>query len=423
MKKAALMLTASLLILLALLPYVIGRILNDPARLEQLAPLLGQSELDLQLTRGWFSSSGVAVIDNPIVAGTRYDGIRFTTPVHIQHGPLLFTDAGPQLGFAWGVLEPRLNTSTGNPFIDALLAGSSTARVTLKSKLDGSIALRLQQARMDYRYQADSIAADDLHISLDVAANRAADLRVWAQEARLVSPAYTLEAQQASFILHSASLDASPLPGSLAIAMDLLQITATEQLTLRGIRIDYAAREEHSSGTLGSTLSLQQRIQVDDIASRLPLTALTLETQVTEIGLDSLQDYRELLSGDALLLRLLQNRLAQHSVAKARAWGGAHELTLDLHWPGMPSLRSVDELTTSTVLRTLDGRLDIKAEAAAIAQSFVGPMARNYAAQGMLPQNNGYYELSMMLQGGGLLVNGQPIALEPLFNLLSLMNR
>jgi len=269
----------------------------------------------------------------------------------------------------------------------------------------------------------------DLRVDVDIARNSQAALTASSANIDIHNPLSIISIEQADIELHTSSLERSPLPGSLAVDIAQLQINTEQRLTMRGISIDYVAREEPSTENGPPSLYLQQQLQVASIESGMPLTALNIETELTGIDMEIIAAYMDAASGiavapsannpsqQAVFVTMMQSAFEQTSSAEFEAWGGTHSAELDLRWPGEPTLRTLDDLYIGLYLQKLDAQLTISADTEALATSPFAAMVRNYSAQGILPQNNGLIEITASLQGGGLNINGQRIDLQPFLNL------
>ncbi|MCB1649104.1 MAG: DUF945 family protein [Pseudomonadales bacterium] len=429
MKRLVVILLSLLLLVVALMPLIVGSAINNEEQLEQLRQRLGQPGMVLELERGWFRTTGVVTVSDPFIGQRRHPGVRFTAPVSIQHGPLLWSDAGLMLGYAYGSAQPRLEGPVDDPLFHALLSSATPPQVSVHAQLNGDIDLHWSNDTLYYETPLQTLTAENFDLRLTATADLALNAQLQADKVRGSSAVFgKVEADSPALNIHSGNPEDALLPASLQLTLPRLHIDAAEQLTLHGIRIDYAAHEEADT----HKVSVRQQVQVEQIDSRAPLSALLMDSRTQGIDIEVFRRLRALLGNirnsdpdelQAVLLQLQQKPATQHTDATLTLWGGKHRLALDLNWPGMPGLSDPEQLTASQVLRVLDASMHLRANIDAVERSFVAIMARNYAAQGMLPTDNGDYVLDMTLQGGTLNVNGQSIDLAPFLNLLNQMNR
>ena len=89
---------------------------------------------------------------------------------------------------------------------------------------------------------------------------------------------------------------------------------------------------------------------------------------------------------------------------------------LDMRWPGMPTLTSLEEIDPATMLHMLVVTLEIGANAETVATSSLAAAAKAYTAQGLLIEENGKIVLKANLQDGNLDLNGNSFPLGSFLN-------
>ncbi|MGJ8690393.1 MAG: DUF945 family protein [Gammaproteobacteria bacterium] len=429
MKKLGILLCLVIATLLATTPMVLGLFIDDSSTQARLREMTGQPTLTLNMRSGWFSSIGNVQIEAPVIAGAQYPEARIDADLEVMHGPLLFTEDGLRIGLAWVTILPVLQGMPDTTFLQTLLGAETNSRIHLLANFDGSLHGQLHNDAFSYALVEQRFDFTDLRVDVDIARNSQAQLTASSANIDIHNPLSIISFEQADIELHTSSLERSPLPGSLAVDIAQLQINTEQRLTMRGISIDYVAREEPSAENGPPSLFLQQQLQVQEIESGTPLTALNIETKLEGIDMDIVAQYMGVISNiavasgpnnptqDDVLVRMMRSAFTQRSSAVFEAWGGEHSAEIDLQWPGEPSLRSIDDVYIGLLLQKLDAQLNVSADAAALGTSPFAAMVRNYTAQGVLPQNNGNIEITASLQGGSLNLNGQSINLQPFLNL------
>lgn len=455
MKKVVLLIGAVAVLLLAVSPLLMGLVISDSRTETTLRELTGQPGLVLRMESGWFSSAGQISVSAPMIAGVVYEDVTLTADVQLSHGPLLATDSGLRPGVAWAHLTPVISGLPLEHPLQLLFAEGAGTQVTVLSGLDGSQRLELLAGAQTFSVPAaqgsllepTAVTLADLQASLTLAANGAADLHISSSDVHVLNSLYDAVASQATVHAHSAELSATPLPGTLSIAAQRLQIddlptlpllgsvTATDgdSLTMHGISIDYAARQLADT----KTIILEQTLGVARFESALPLESLTLTTQLAGIDETLATEYltflretqgmmqamtapqlQEHIAGhsETLALHLLQAPMQQTSTLNLQAWGGAHEATLDMRWPGLPTLTSLDQIDPATMLHLLVVRLEIAANAETVATSSLAAAAKAYTTQGLLIEENGKVVLKANLQDGNLDLNGNSFPLGSFLN-------
>ena len=462
MKKVLVLIGAMAALLLTVSPLLMGLAISDSRTQSSLRALTGQPGLVLQMESGWFSSQGRVTVSAPEIAGVTYDNIVLVADVELSHGPLLATDTGLRPGIGWARLTPVLTGLPDNHPLHQLFADAARSRITVFTGLNGSMRLELQANAPTFvlptapgdLLEPTTLTLADLQASLALAANGMADLEINSAEMRVHNAVYDAVATQPSLHAHSTELSATPLPGTLRIAAQALHIdglpaltptlslstspspaaaVAKSSLTMQGISLDYAARQQPDT----STITLQQTLDVIRIESALSLESLTLNTQLSGIDEALATEYINFLRAtqgvmqamtapqlqahiaeysETLALHLLQSPLQQSSTLNLRAWGGDHEAAVDMQWPGLPSLTSLEQINTATMVQMLAVTLEIAADAQTVAGGPLATMSRNYTSQGMLTEENGKIVLKANLQDGSVHVNGTSFPLGPLLN-------
>ncbi|MES3008259.1 MAG: DUF945 family protein [Pseudomonadota bacterium] len=452
MKKIIVLIGAVTALLLAVSPLLMGLIISDSRTETTLRELTGQTGLKLQMESSWFTSQGRVTVTAPVIAGVTYDDITLVADVTVAHGPLLLTNTGLRPGIAWAHLTPIITGLPADHPLQQLFADGTTSTVTVLAGLTGALQLALHAASPTFTLPAaqynltepTTMTLQDLQASLALARNGAADLYVSSNEVQVRNSLYVATATQATLHAHSTELSATPLPGSLHIAAQQLQIddvpgavvstsAITGSLTMHGISIDYAARQQADT----QTITLEQTLDVARIEASLPLESLNMHTELTGIDEALATEYltflRETQStmqamtapqlqehiaehSETLALHLLQAPMQQTSTLKLQAWGGAHEATLDMRWPGMPSLTSLEQIDADTMLQMLVVTLEIAASAETVATSPLAAAAQAYTTQGLLIEDNGKIVLKASLQDGNLDLNGNSFPLGPFLN-------
>ena len=430
MKKLSVLIGIVAVILLATLPMLLGLLIDDSNTAARLREITGQPGLTLNTRSGWFSSIGTAQIESPIIAGVAYEQVRVDADLEIIHGPLLWTEQGFRFGMAWVDITPVLQGLEENDLLQTLFQSGSGTQISLMAGFDGALHGQLRSGPFRYAQSDQAFEFEDLRGSVDIARSGAATVGLNTSSVNISAPLYALTIDSLDMALHSASLDASPLPGSLAIKAESAQFNGSQRLTLGGISIDYVAREQARADNGPPSLLLEQRVQVAALDTELPISAFGMQTQLEGVDLDLIADYlrvqRNLQMGDPdtsaeqieeVYIEMLREPFTQHSLISVTAWGGEHQADLEIIWPGEPTLLTMEQLTLGRVVGLLQAELEIRANEEALLDSMFAASVRNYTAQGVLPQDNGDVVITATLQGGNMILNGQRIQLAPFLNI------
>lgn len=430
MKKFLTLIGIVAVILFATAPMLVGLLIDDSNTSARLRELTGQPGLSLNTRSGWFSSIGTVQMESPVIAGVRYEQVRVDADLEIVHGPLLWTDQGLRLGMAWVDITPVLQGLEENDLLQTLFQSGSGTQISMMAGFDGALHAQLRSGPLRYAQRELVFEFEDLRASLDIARSGAAEVGLTTTSVNVSEPLYAMTINALDVQLRSASLDASPLPGSLAINADSVQFNGAQRLTLGGISIDYVAREQAGVDNAPPSLLLEQRVQVAQLNSELPISAFGMQTQLEGVDLNLVADYlriqRNLQMGDPdasveqleeVYIEMLREPFTQHSLITATAWGGEHRADLEIIWPGEPTLLTMDQLTLGRVVGLLYAELELRANEEALLDSMFAASVRNYTAQGVLPQDNGDVVITAILQGGNMILNEQLIQLAPFLNI------
>lgn len=430
MKKFIVLIGIIAIILCTAVPALVGLLIDDATTAERLREVTGQPGLTLSTRSGWFSSIGTVQVEAPIIAGVGYEQIKVDADLQIIHGPLMWTEQGFRFGLAWVDISPVLQGLEESDLLQTLFQSDSGTQISLMAGFDGALHAQLRSGPLRYTQREQTFDFDDLRVNMDIDRNGAATVGLSTSSVNVRAPLYAVTINTLDVELLSASLDASPLPGSLSIDAAAAQFNGSQRLTLGGISIDYVAREQAAAGNAPPSLLLEQRVQVAELDSELPITAFGMQTQLEGVDLNLVADYlrvqRNLQMGDPdtsaeqleeVYLEMLREPFMQRSLITATAWGGEHQADLEIIWPGEPTLLTMEQLSLGRVVGLLEAELELRANEEALMDSMFAASVRNYTAQGVLPQDNGDVVISATLQGGNVTLNGQLIQLAPFLNI------
>ncbi|MGB4248904.1 MAG: DUF945 family protein [Pseudohongiellaceae bacterium] len=434
MKKLLVLLGSVIVAVLAISPKLLGLVIRDDATETRLIELTGQPGLSLDMTSGWFSSQGQLTVRDPIIAGNLYRGVVLVADLDVMHGPLLVSDDGLQIGVARADIMPVISGLAASDPIQQLLAEGRRTAFTVLAGVDGSLHLHMNAGALQFTEADARLTLDDLQADLHIAGNGSAEMSGRSSQVTVQDPLNEMVLRDVAITLHSEELSATPLPGGLGIRASQLQINQPQRLTMNGISIDYAARQEADT----RTITLQQSVQIDEIISELPVESLTLTSEITGIDETIVAGYIAFMreaqnrmqsmsdaqlqayvarNSEQFVLELVRSPLQQESQLILQAYGGEHRAELQIDWPGMAGLPTLDDVDVRQVVSVIGADLDITANEEALSRSPLAATVRAYVTQGVLPQENGNILLNASLRNSVLVVNGQEIMLAPFLNL------
>jgi len=432
LRKPLFLTGAILLLLLLLTPALVGMQLVDSSTQTRLQELTGQPGLQLRLDNGWFTSRGDVTLQAPIIGGVEYPAVALHATLDIQHGPLLLTPDGFGLGFVTATLHP----DAGSGIPDSV--------VTVVAGLDGSLHGLLQSGEWAVPGSGTRTTLEDLRIALDIQRSGQMNLEASSTRLNISDPFMALEVVAPVIRLHSENLALSPLPGTLGIAADAIAMDSptdpAQNVSLQGLRLDYAASAVPGIDGRGPTLSLEQTLEIAALQSRLPISELTLDAHLEGIDQNAVVAYLTMLRDTQPLMTVLPPAELQAYVASQSQeftlMLAQHPLTqrlnvdllynghpvngaLFLHWPGEPTALVMRRVSLGRALRIVQVSLELRVNAAAFAGGALAPAVETYVTQGLLLRDQDSIVLNAGLQDGSLTLNTQRFPLEPFLRFLT----
>lgn len=380
---------------------------------QQLARLQGGETTEYQ--RGWFGAE----------TRSRLQGQDGATELQseIQHGPLLFTQSGPRLGLVYS--ETRLSVEQLAPALRTQLEhyyaqpGSQlqTSPLLVES-LVGADNRVLNIIHLQPIQQGD-ISFDGLQLLVET------DYSGALLSGSLELGGYTRNAsgrEQLHIAPAQGSFSLTPA-GAGELALTLPHIRAESDsgpLEMRTITFAYQA-EQMAAGTLQVTTNLQ----IPQIQSATPISALQQQLHLPQISAADLQHYLHSLlltpAGQRSWPQVMQRPLQLQQQLAIESANGPAAVDLDLTWRGLPAGARPVKNTGSQWLAALSGSMHISAAEQALMQSPLIGQATTLRKYGLLLENQGELQMHLQVEKGQLLVNGQP--LPPELFLLALMGQ
>lgn len=431
--RKPLFLTGSVLLLILLLaPALVGLQLADSSTEARLQTLTGQPGLRLQLDNGWFGSTGEITVEAPVIGGVDYPMARLRATLDVQHGPLLWTPGGFGLGFVAATVHPDL------------ASGLPRSVITVVAGLDGSLHGLLENGEWALPGTQTLATLADLRIALDILPTGQMTLNASSSRLQIVDPFMTLEVLAPAVRLQSENLAHSPLPGTLTLSADTLSMVAqndsAQDLRLEGLLLHYAASATPGSDGRGPTLSLLQRLTLDNVLGSLPVADLQVDAELEGIDQDAVVAYLTMLRDTQPLLNVMppaelqayvasqsqdftlalaQFPLTQRLQVALQYNGHPVQGSLELNWPGEPTALVMRRVSLGRALRIVHITLDLTVNEAAFAGGPLAPAVATYVTQGLLSRDQNNVVLNATLYDGSLSLNTQRFPLEPFLRFLT----
>ncbi|MCH9691204.1 MAG: YdgA family protein [Gammaproteobacteria bacterium] len=396
--------TALLLIAAVVLPGFIGPAVEKIWQ-QQLARSANVEVEGFQ--RNWFASEALSHLR----------GKKGITELHsnIQHGPVLFTESGPRLGFIYAKtrlsgqqLEPALREQLETYYgpITAELNKSPLLIETLVG-FDRRIINKLQLLPIERNEGKEQISFSGMMLLLetDIYGKQLLGSFELGEFTRM---------QQGRELLHfsSAKGEYQLTPagsGEATMNMPLLRAKSIHgPLELHDLQLSYYA-ERLSAGVLDIVTDLQ----IPEIQASIPITALQQQLSLPGISHADLHHYLYTLlltpAPKRNWVQILQRPLQLQQQLDTKSTTGPTQLQLDVHWQGMPRTLRRNSQQPYFWLNALSGNMQLNATEQTLLNSPLGSQAKTLRNYGLLLEKNGRLQMNLNVNKGNLKINGQAL--------------
>lgn len=431
-------LAAAALIVLALvlMPKVIGANI-ERATIDNLIALIPpETESQFEIRRnafneGWFSSSTtIELIYTPI--GT--DAIALTMEFDIDHGPLLQTGDGLDIGLAYANIKPSIRNELFDVAIAELAFPLPDITLNLLARFDQSLWLNMNVSELTVSEAELDFSFDGLDAIVDVAADQSARFSLQMGQLAATENSDNSNILIAGMTLLSSTSQLNDILAESSATLSIPAVSSTWPLpfSIAEIGADYGLKAAANPQNFSE---LYQTIRVASIESEIPLNSLSWVSELKQVNNDLLRDYYRLLSelqneidsdteavsdeftalGQELYLLVLQNPLEFNNRIDAGSYGGEHSAELRVLWAGLSTLGNASDLDMNEAIAALSMTLDISLDLEAILRSPLAGLVDPYVQQGYLTVNNGRVMIEASLQDSVLRVNGDQLPIDQFF--------
>ncbi|WP_428819936.1 DUF945 family protein [Microbulbifer sp. MCCC 1A16149] len=393
---------SALLLLVALAaPGLIGPKVEEVLQ-QQLA-----NQPNIELTgyqRGWFGAEAIARLKGK-------DGAS-ETRTDIQHGPVLFTRSGPRIGVIYGEtrltgeeLEPALRRQLEAYYGPIPTSGEDTPVV-----LETVVGTNNRVTNTLHLLPIDRNEADQQIQFAGARIQWVTDYQGKQQNSHFELGEFVrMDGHRESLYLESAKGNFELAPSGAGTLHAKLPLVRTNNdsgpLELRDVEFDYTGKL-----VAARTLNVQTEIQLPEIQSSTPASALTQQINLPAISYDDLHHYlyTAVLTPAAQRSwpQVFDRPLKMQQQLDIESANGPMQLQLDVDWKGMPRNRQVEN-DRLFWLDHLNGSANITAAEQALMQSPLIMQASALKQYGFLKENNGELSMHLQLEQGNLEVNGQ----------------
>ena len=386
------------------------------------------SQADFQ--GGWFNSSAEISIELPAVQSFTAEPLSLVLHMDIKHGPLLFTHRGIQLGVAYVNITPDLTAIGFENLSENSNISAADFDFYLIAGLGNTVEIGFVMGEFAVADPEGAFVIEGVTGNLSINGDQSASGAIVSQEIflRSTEEGFDLRMDRANFTAYLSNVTDPTAPGRADFIIPTVTSTAPLPFVINNITADYSLSYSDSGQ---DRLTMTQQFNVDHVEWDIPFQSLQLNNEVNlsrnlleRINTLSAQFQEQSvsnpgaidsqlisLSGEITLL-LLNERLAINSQLRSHAFNGDHHLSLQVTWPGLPDVTSIDTFDLADVIKAIDISLDIDADENALSLSPIAPMVDAYKQEGILRSSNGRLSLKARLAGGELIMNDEVFPLD-----------
>lgn len=435
-QKVIILIALLLILIFGVSPKIIGLGIQDTTieNLIELIPPETEQQLEIrqsEFSNGWFSSIvEMDVVFTPL--GT--DSIALQLLFEINHGPFLLTDDGPRLGLAYASITPGIRNDAFEVAIAEFPFALPDVALDLLAGFDQSLQIGMNVAPLNYSGAEGefNFAGLDAHVRAN--ADQSAELSVLMGELSATenSANSNLNIAGMEILSSTAKLNDILARSEFQLIVNSISSDAPTPFSLAELSTSYGLRE---SAAQPDRVDAFFNLDVADISSELPVASLSWNSEVNDIDnilferyYTSLNNFQTQVNsnpnavnaglsilGQELLLIAIQNNFALNNVLKANAYGGDHELDLQIQWAGLPDLINFARMDVNAALNALNVDLAVTLDLEAIMRSPGASLVDPYVQEGYLQVDNGAVSINGKLQDGVLTISENTIPLNQLF--------
>lgn len=413
-------------LILTISPKVIGVGIQSSAidNILNLIPPEAEYEFEIQqqsLQSGWFESeSSLELIYTPIGADT----ITLVFDLEIDHGPVLMTNKGPRLGLAYASITPHIRNEVFELAIADFPFELPPVSMDLMAGFDQSLLIGIEIAPVDYSGENGELNFGGVNGSFTSASD---------QSAEFIMTMDQLQANESSarFSFDMSGLEISTqterVSDILAPSNARFSIPSFESSSPFPISVEDFSSNTSLSKAENDDLNFRQSINIEKIASDLPVNSFNWELEFQQLDPQVIALYYDLLAqlqlelannsntttpavnqiGRELAVLAAQNPLTIKNYLHTDAYGGEHRAQLEVNWQGLPDLDNIARMDINEAIAALAFDIDITLDLQAVMSSPAAQLLDSYVQQGFLQLDNGRILVKASLKEGVLIINGE----------------
>jgi len=395
--------------------------------------IIAQSSLVIQKNsykQSWFASESDVKLQLAL-GDEDLDAIRWHINSHIQHGPLMWTNAGLKWGTAY--VDSTLNV-TGLPEALQQFADEKLGRdaITATSLIDFQQVLHDTLSLKPFHIEAEKVTANIGGIQLN--STDAIDLSSMQGQAKIL--ASNLYSAELSLTMTDAlvNYDYKLWQDDIMLGTSSFTLPQFKAATAQGNFVfnDVTINTEQHGNQQGK-LELSESIDVKVIEAPLPVTALRYDIAVHQLDPQVLTQFDAVqksmqgsvanntppLQNEALrkfLTTLFQNDLSVNQKLVIAALGGSLNIQADASYVGLADGQQlVDVLGTETLLQALDIHIVANVDKSVVEKLPFGGMVGVLVGQGIVNISGDKVTTDIKLAKGALTVNDKVMPVNMLY--------
>lgn len=434
--QVLLVLSATIVLLLGIIPKVIGISIRDATftSLFDLIPVETRGQLSInetQFDNGWFRST--AQINVSYTALDLVDDLTMLVEFDISHGPFIFTKAGLKFGLAHATVQPSFNTAEITSVLTQIPFELPRLSFDLFVAFDQSLTATIEVSPVSYDDSAARVNFAGMSGSLQANPDQSSEILVSVENLQLKDLNSQFGFNLASLNLQSRSTQISDILASRSARLTIpaISISGPIEVNARDILINSQIQKSAAA----DALDVYQDLRVASINSDFPFTSFSWTTEIKQFRTDIIRSYYELITdlqrqtnpnsslaidqsnfmNQQLGMLIVQNSLILNNSILANAFDGDHSVDLKINWAGLPNLKSATDLNISDVINATTMILEISLDEQAIMSSQFSELVEAFVQQNFLRMENDRILLSGSLENGALNVNGEDIPIDQFF--------
>jgi len=441
MKKSLVAALVVVVVILLIMPNFVGGGIQSATvqTLLTMIPDEASQVLDIRQTefqRGWFNSYAKIEITLDELEQLTGESAALILDMDIRHGPLLFTPAGVRLGLAYADIDPSISGIRAEDIEAAGEIEADTPQASMFAGFDNTVELgfnldNLQARNPEARLEVEGLRGSS-QILADLSNNASLDLNFLSFI--IENGSFNLSIQNMRFSGSESDITRPISPGQSSFTIKRISSTAPLPLAINTVTADYQLSQDPAASDY---LNLSQQFQIDELDWDLPVNSLQWQFELSHLSRELVDNYLQLIQqsqqtaganpgqisaqmttlGQDLLLGLISERFAFNNTFEINAFDGDHSLQLNIDWPGLSGLADFQSLDPQQLLQTVQIRLTLDADQAALMNSPFAQTVIDYERPGFLIIDNGRVLSTIQLADGILDINGELTPLEQFINL------